>query len=260
MATPTVADVNGDGRPEIVVGGQEQYVEPTNIGDGADVLGLLGAAGTPGNSRLYVIAPDGTHADYPNSSANPDAEAYLPGWPVTLSQLATGLLPDHRRRRGHARGGGRRRRQPPRARDRGRVVGRDPLRARRPGPQRLRRHVDGRPAGGLGRRAGAPARVAVRRRSQLAATSWPRSIGLSGPTIGRAAGRRHQGDRRQHRRPDPLHRPAGARPPAAQRRPALDVGRRRRATSCPARRTPPPTSACSSHRPSPISTATATTR
>ena len=50
IATPTVADVNGDGRPEIVVGGQEQYVEPPNIGDGADVLGLLGAAGTPGNS------------------------------------------------------------------------------------------------------------------------------------------------------------------------------------------------------------------
>ena len=93
VATPTVADVNGDGRLEIVVGAQEQYVEPTNIGDGADVLGLLGSAGTPGNSRLYVVSPDGTNAGYPNTSANPDAQAYLPGWPAKLSQLATGLLP-----------------------------------------------------------------------------------------------------------------------------------------------------------------------
>ncbi len=93
VATPTVADVNGDGRPEIVVGAQEQYVEPPNIGDGADVLGLLGAAGTPGNSRLYVISPDGTDAHQSNATADPDAQAYLPGWPVKVSQLATSLLP-----------------------------------------------------------------------------------------------------------------------------------------------------------------------
>ena len=74
---------------------------------------------------------------------------------------------DHRRRRGHAGGGRRRRRQPPRPRDRGRVVGRHALRARRPRHERLRRHVDRRPPGGLGRWAGAPARIALRRQPQL---------------------------------------------------------------------------------------------
>ncbi len=136
VATPTVADVNGDGRPEIVVGGQEQYVEPPNIGDGADVLGLLGAAGTPGNSRLYVLSPDGTDAHQPNASADPDAQAYLPGWPVKVSQLATSFaLADHRRWRGHARGGRRCRPRQSGTRDRGvRLVGRNPVRVRRPGP------------------------------------------------------------------------------------------------------------------------------
>ncbi|HVN50650.1 MAG TPA: hypothetical protein VMT43_04415, partial [Acidimicrobiales bacterium] len=93
IATPTVVDVDGDGHPEIIVGGQEQYVEHANVGDGAGVLALLGAAGSPGNSRLYVVAHDGTDAHEPNTSANPDAGAYLPGWPAKLSQLATGLLP-----------------------------------------------------------------------------------------------------------------------------------------------------------------------
>ncbi len=59
IATPAVADLDGDGRAEIVVGAQEEYVEPPNIGDGAAVLGLLGATGTAGNSRLYVFSPDG---------------------------------------------------------------------------------------------------------------------------------------------------------------------------------------------------------
>ena len=35
IAMPALADLTGDGRPEIVIGAQEQYLEPTNIGDGA---------------------------------------------------------------------------------------------------------------------------------------------------------------------------------------------------------------------------------
>ncbi len=32
----------------------------------------------------------------PTSSANPDAQAYLPGWPAKLSQLATVVAADDR--------------------------------------------------------------------------------------------------------------------------------------------------------------------
>ena len=78
IATPAVADLTGDGRAEIVVGGQEQYVEPPNIGDGAAVVGLLGVTGTAGNSRVYAVSPEGT---------------FLPGWPARVAQMQTELLP-----------------------------------------------------------------------------------------------------------------------------------------------------------------------
>lgn len=94
VATPAVADVTGDGRPEIVIGAQEEYLETPNVGDGASVLALLGAAGDPGNTRLYVLAGNGTLAGHaPTATPNPDAGAYLPGWPAKLSMLSTELLP-----------------------------------------------------------------------------------------------------------------------------------------------------------------------
>ena len=94
ITTPTLGDLNGDGRPEIVVGAQEEYAEPVNIGSGSDALGLFGAAGDLGNGRLYAISPDGTNATYPNTSAaHPDEQAYLPGWPVSLGMLQLEALP-----------------------------------------------------------------------------------------------------------------------------------------------------------------------
>lgn len=78
IATPAVADLTGDGRVEIVIGGQEQYVEPPNVGDGTAVLGLLGVTGSAGNSRLHAISPDG---------------ASLPGWPAKIALVQTELLP-----------------------------------------------------------------------------------------------------------------------------------------------------------------------
>ena len=94
ITTPTLGDVNGDGRPEIVVGAQEEYAEPVNIGSGSDLVGLFGAAGDLGNGRLYAISPDGTNATYPNTSAaHPDEQAYLPGWPVRLGMLQLEALP-----------------------------------------------------------------------------------------------------------------------------------------------------------------------
>jgi hypothetical protein len=78
VAVPALADLTGDERPEIVIGVQEQYQEPMNVGDGAAVVSLLALAGEAGNSRLYAVSPEGT---------------FLPGWPAKLPLLATELLP-----------------------------------------------------------------------------------------------------------------------------------------------------------------------
>ncbi len=94
ITTPALADLTGDGRPEIIVGGQEQYAEAANIGSGTDVLALLGGVGTLGNGRLFAISPDGSNASYPETSAaHPDEQAYLPGWPAALGMLQVEALP-----------------------------------------------------------------------------------------------------------------------------------------------------------------------
>ncbi len=88
VATPAVADLDGDGRAEIVVGAQEEYDEPFNAPE------FGGLPGTSGNSREYVISPRGTFATNPNPNpAQPDAQAYLPGWPVKLGMFQREVLP-----------------------------------------------------------------------------------------------------------------------------------------------------------------------
>ncbi len=88
IATPTLADLTGDGRPEIVVGAQEQYDETVAVWP------PLGLPGVSGNTRLYAVSPDGTAAGGPDRNpAHPDESAYLPGWPVPLPMLLTDVLP-----------------------------------------------------------------------------------------------------------------------------------------------------------------------
>lgn len=93
--TPTLADLDGDGLVDIVVGAQEEYVETPNIGgDAATLVALLGQLSQGGNSRLYAISSKGTNAGpAPAGSANPHAGAYLPGWPVKVPMIQTGQLP-----------------------------------------------------------------------------------------------------------------------------------------------------------------------
>jgi hypothetical protein len=94
IATPALADLTGDGRDEVVIGGQESYRETPNVGDSpeADLIGA--AAGGSGNTRLYVLSSAGRNAGNPDrSAAHPDDTAYRPGWPVKLSQILLGLLP-----------------------------------------------------------------------------------------------------------------------------------------------------------------------
>lgn len=89
IVTPALGDLNGDGRPEIVVGAQEQYAEPINI------FPPIGIPGTSGNARLYAISPDGsaTGSGVDRNPVHPDDRAYLPGWPVRVPMVITGLLP-----------------------------------------------------------------------------------------------------------------------------------------------------------------------
>jgi hypothetical protein len=86
IATPTLVDLVGDERPEVVVGAQEQYSEPVQAVPGIGVPG--------GNTRLYALDPAGTGAaGAPRSAVHPDEQAYLPGWPVPLPMVLSSVLP-----------------------------------------------------------------------------------------------------------------------------------------------------------------------
>ena len=184
-----------------------------NIGDGADVLGLLGATGTAGNSRLYVISPDGSLG------------ARLAGQDRPRPNRAAA---DHRRRRRDAGGDRRRERGPSRSRDPGGFGGGAGVRARHrvatastaPGPAGRTSRCSGRPASawrtqdsfGANRNSERPrghrcSVSAARPSATSTATAPPRSLA-------------------PHRGAHPPDRPARTRPPAAERRPAVGVERR----------------------------------
>ncbi len=102
ITTPAIGRLQGgDGPPDVIVGSNEGYSETPNTAssDPACILGecLL----SPGNSRVYVISPQGTGAASNCSisaagaaTAQPDACAFLTGWPVAIADWAMATLPD----------------------------------------------------------------------------------------------------------------------------------------------------------------------
>ena len=94
--TPAVGDLTGDGKPEIVVGTNEEY-EPTT--DGGPAAGTLNTASLAvlaqsgqlklANSRVFAIKPEGEPGGPSVSGPSP----YLPGWPKKVLFINKELLP-----------------------------------------------------------------------------------------------------------------------------------------------------------------------
>ncbi len=95
VTPPTLSDLTGDGRPEILVSVNEEYAEEPNASLTSNpTFSLLGRVRVleSGNTRVYALRPEGTLAGEPHPTGVP-AQAYLPGWPVRAAALLLELLP-----------------------------------------------------------------------------------------------------------------------------------------------------------------------
>ncbi len=88
--TPAVGDITGDGKPEIVVGTNEEYKPEADGGlnaggKSAPSLGVVGSAGviSPANGRVFALKGTG----------GAGSSAILPKWPFKVARLAAELLP-----------------------------------------------------------------------------------------------------------------------------------------------------------------------
>jgi hypothetical protein len=92
--TPALADIDGSGKPEIIVGSNEEYAVGTgdegqlNVSPANSLLtSAIGRAGVlkMANGRVYAIRATGSRG-----ARSP----FLPGWPHKIGIIDAGLLPD----------------------------------------------------------------------------------------------------------------------------------------------------------------------
>ncbi|HEV3354165.1 MAG TPA: FG-GAP-like repeat-containing protein, partial [Acidimicrobiales bacterium] len=94
ITTPTLADINGDGIPEVISNVDEEYKEAPNVSAARNPIFAGVATLQGGNTRVYALYHDGTQHPGAPKVANLGDNAYVKGWPVPIAMLQTELLPD----------------------------------------------------------------------------------------------------------------------------------------------------------------------
>jgi hypothetical protein len=98
ITTPSIGRVVPPGGstavPVVAVNVDEEYAESPNWSRRDPALDALAAIASPGNTRSYLLWPDGTR--HPGAEKVPHLgdNAYLPGWPVKIAMVTTELLPN----------------------------------------------------------------------------------------------------------------------------------------------------------------------
>jgi len=92
---PSLGDIDGDGRLNVVIGPNEAYKErPNAVFDNLMIQLLQLSEGLDsGNGRLYALYPEGTNRGETPIEKGWNPAAFMAGWPVKLAMLTTELLP-----------------------------------------------------------------------------------------------------------------------------------------------------------------------
>ena len=97
LVSPSLADLDGDGTPEVLAAVNEEYTETPNTNPvTAPVATAAASALGSGNTRLYVLdhrGADAPQTDASKATPHTQDQAYWPGWPVKMGLLVTDLLP-----------------------------------------------------------------------------------------------------------------------------------------------------------------------
>ncbi len=93
IGSPAVGDLDGDGRPEIVVTSNEEYEdEPGNFAPESPLLQALVALGDQLGESLDFDTAGRMHALHPDGELHPGGPS-LPNWPLAVPVLTPGILP-----------------------------------------------------------------------------------------------------------------------------------------------------------------------